>query len=76
VSTQQKHSSSPHVPVPSYHNPRNPAFAISNERRSGAVLKEGEGGGKVCIGSSNDCLTERGEEEEELEDLKEIDVTN
>jgi len=33
-------------------------------------------GVKVCIGSSSDCMTNRGEEEEELEDLEEIDVTN
>jgi len=73
VSTQQKHSLSPHVPVPSYHSPRNPLFAISNEGRSGAVFPEGGGG--VCIGSSDDCMTKRGEEEEELEDLEVSDVT-
>ncbi len=32
--------------------------------------------GGICIGSSSDCMTDRDEEEEELEDLEEIDVTN
>jgi len=34
------------------------------------------GGREACTGSSSDCMTERGEEEEELEDLEEIDVTS